>query len=133
MKKSIFFFSLVALAIVLGTNNTLAQTTPATTDSNSVASKSNQIVSLLTSKLGLTKAQVPVVQALVTKFSERFSKTNAAVAKSGGGVKEKVAKQEQAALEKDFSNELPKTLDATQKTKFTAIKDQVNALFTQIK
>ena len=130
MKKTVLLVAFLLISCFVSTAS-FAQTTAAATDTNSVAAKSSQIVTLLTTKLGLTPAQVTKVQPLVTEFAGKFQKTNPKTTDSG--LKAKVEKDAQSGLVKEFSTELPKVLDASQSTKYAGIKDKVATLFSQIK
>ncbi|MDB5274623.1 MAG: hypothetical protein JWO58_2990 [Chitinophagaceae bacterium] len=127
MKKAVLFLSFAIISCLLSTSSFAH-----TADSSNVAAKSSEIVTLLSTKLGLTPTQIPKVQSLVTEFAGKFAKTNTK-ASTDTGLKEKIDKEEQSTLVKGFSTELPKILTATQSTQFATIKDKVSALFTQIK
>ncbi|HSZ71064.1 MAG TPA: hypothetical protein VK750_00205 [Cytophagaceae bacterium] len=130
MKKVVLLFSFLFVSCFVSTAS-FAQTTTATKDTNSVAAKSSQIMNLLTTKLGLTSAQVTKVQPLVTDFANKFQKSNPKSTDSG--LKAKVEKDAQSGLVKEFSTELPKVLDSSQSTKYAGIQDKVATLFSQIR
>jgi hypothetical protein len=130
MKKIILSIACSFAFLVSTTQVSLAQT--AATDTSSAAAKSKQITTLLTSKLNLSTTQASSVSGLVTTYADKFSTSNKNVS-SSTGMKATVEKEAQSKLGTDFSNELPKLLDAAQKTKYSGVKDQVNTLFKQIK
>jgi len=127
MKKTILFIALAFVSFFIATQSASAQT-----DTNNVATKSNEIVSLLTTKLKLTPTQVPLVQSLVTNYATKLSKSNAGVS-SSSGFKQKVEKDVQSKEVTEFSTELPKLLTPAQATQYSTVKDKVATLFTQVK
>ena len=128
MKKIILLFVCSFAFLVSTTQVSMAQTA----DTSSAAAKSKQITTLLTTKLKLSTTQATTVSGLVTTYADKFSKSNKSVS-SSTGMKATVEKEAQSKLGTEFSNELPKLLDAAQTTKFSGIKDLVNTLFKQIK
>ena len=131
MKKIILLIACAAGLLFSTTQNSFAQTTTTTADSTSAAAKASQITSLLTSKLNLSQTQASTVSGLVTTYAGKFSKTNSTA--NSGGLKAKLAKEEQTTLGKEFSEQLPKLLNSDQAAKYPAIKNEVSNLFTQIK
>ena len=128
MKKIILLFVCSFAFLVSTTQVSMAQTA----DTSGAAAKSKQITTLLTTKLKLSTTQATTVSGLVTTYADKFSKSNKSVS-SSTGMKATIEKEAQSKLGTEFSNELPKLLDASQTTKFSGIKDQVNTLFKQIK
>ncbi len=128
MKKITLLFVCSFAFLVSTTQVSMAQTA----DTSSAAAKSKQITTLLTTKLKLSTTQATTVSGLVTTYADKFSKSNKSVS-SSTGMKATIEKEAQSKLGTEFSNELPKLLDASQTTKFSGIKDQVNTLFKQIK
>ena len=128
MKKIILLFVCSFAFLVSTTQVSMAQTA----DTSGAAAKSKQITTLLTTKLKLSTTQATTVSGLVTTYADKFSKSNKSVS-SSTGMKATIEKEAQSKLGTEFSNELPKLLDASQTTKFSDIKDQVNTLFKQIK
>jgi hypothetical protein len=124
MKKTFVLIACTFVTLFFATQATMAQNADA---------KSKEIMNLLSSKLNLTQAQTGSVKDLVSTYAGKFTKSNASVASSKGGLKEKVEKEAQTKLGTEFSNELPKLLTSAQAAKYPEIKDQVTSLFTQIK